>query len=232
MEFYQGLTDQELTELDQFLAGEAMPDQAMDTAMLDGFLTALVIGPTTILPSVWLPVVWGETAADSIAHIDAKALERMTNLVFRHLNWIIVQLTEDPDHYEPLLYVSDEEDDPLPIIDEWCSGFVRGIELSASEWAPLTDSEELQAVLTPIYLYGTEDGAETLRTNDDLRARQREFADMLSDCVLAIREFWLPVRKRTTTVRREQSLPGRNDPCMCGSGQKYKKCCGAAGRSN
>jgi len=26
------------------------------------------------------------------------------------------------------------------------------------------------------------------------------------------------------TVRREQ-LPGRNDPCLCGSGAKFKKCC-------
>ncbi len=23
--------------------------------------------------------------------------------------------------------------------------------------------------------------------------------------------------------------PGRNEPCWCGSGRKYKKCCGAAG---
>jgi SEC-C motif-containing protein len=30
------------------------------------------------------------------------------------------------------------------------------------------------------------------------------------------------------TVRYEQPKPGRNDPCPCGSGKKYKKCCGAA----
>ena len=24
-----------------------------------------------------------------------------------------------------------------------------------------------------------------------------------------------------------ESAPGRNDPCPCGSGKKYKKCCGA-----
>jgi uncharacterized protein len=29
-------------------------------------------------------------------------------------------------------------------------------------------------------------------------------------------------------VRREPR-PGRNDPCTCGSGKKYKKCHGAAG---
>jgi preprotein translocase subunit SecA len=29
------------------------------------------------------------------------------------------------------------------------------------------------------------------------------------------------------TVRRESPKVGRNDPCPCGSGKKYKKCCGA-----
>ena len=28
-------------------------------------------------------------------------------------------------------------------------------------------------------------------------------------------------------VRREEPRIGRNDPCPCGSGKKYKKCCGA-----
>ena len=30
----------------------------------------------------------------------------------------------------------------------------------------------------------------------------------------------------TTTVKREGEKIGRNDPCPCGSGKKYKKCCG------
>ncbi|MFQ6114433.1 MAG: SEC-C metal-binding domain-containing protein, partial [bacterium] len=41
-------------------------------------------------------------------------------------------------------------------------------------------------------------------------------------------------RSDETTVRREKKQPvvvgekiGRNDPCPCGSGKKYKKCCGA-----
>lgn len=32
--------------------------------------------------------------------------------------------------------------------------------------------------------------------------------------------------KGMTTVRREGPKVGRNDPCPCGSGAKYKKCCG------
>ncbi|MFO7583701.1 MAG: SEC-C metal-binding domain-containing protein, partial [Anaerolineales bacterium] len=30
-------------------------------------------------------------------------------------------------------------------------------------------------------------------------------------------------------VRNARVQPGRNDPCPCGSGKKYKKCCGASG---
>ncbi|OGR94082.1 MAG: hypothetical protein A2016_04860 [Elusimicrobia bacterium GWF2_62_30] len=32
---------------------------------------------------------------------------------------------------------------------------------------------------------------------------------------------------KVETVRREEPKIGRNDPCSCGSGKKYKKCCGA-----
>jgi len=33
-------------------------------------------------------------------------------------------------------------------------------------------------------------------------------------------------QKQSGTVRKDKKI-GRNDPCPCGSGKKYKKCCGA-----
>jgi SEC-C motif-containing protein len=36
---------------------------------------------------------------------------------------------------------------------------------------------------------------------------------------------------KAPTVRRQGPVVGRNDPCPCGSGKKYKKCCGAAARA-
>ncbi|HHQ48052.1 MAG TPA: preprotein translocase subunit SecA, partial [Acidobacteria bacterium] len=36
---------------------------------------------------------------------------------------------------------------------------------------------------------------------------------------------------KPTTVRRTQPKIGRNDPCPCGSGKKYKNCCGRAART-
>jgi uncharacterized protein YecA (UPF0149 family) len=34
-------------------------------------------------------------------------------------------------------------------------------------------------------------------------------------------------RERLAPIRRDAPKVGRNDPCPCGSGKKYKKCCGA-----
>ncbi len=40
-------------------------------------------------------------------------------------------------------------------------------------------------------------------------------------------EQQIPQReKRQETVKRDQPKVGRNDPCPCGSGKKYKHCCG------
>ncbi|MGZ5203150.1 MAG: SEC-C metal-binding domain-containing protein, partial [Telluria sp.] len=44
----------------------------------------------------------------------------------------------------------------------------------------------------------------------------------------AIHRFWLPRRNAAVeTVRRDEPKVGRNDDCPCGSGKKFKKCCGA-----
>ena len=49
-----------------------------------------------------------------------------------------------------------------------------------------------------------------------------EWDDVLSTDarIEIVKEF-----KRSRTVVKEKE-PGRNDPCPCGSGKKYKKCCG------
>jgi len=40
------------------------------------------------------------------------------------------------------------------------------------------------------------------------------------------RESIITSYKRSKTIVKEKA-PGRNNPCPCGSGKKYKKCCGA-----
>ena len=49
----------DLNALDGYLMSDHAPDDSMGLSDLDGFLTGIVVGPELILPSEWLPIVWG-----------------------------------------------------------------------------------------------------------------------------------------------------------------------------
>jgi uncharacterized protein len=55
--------------------------------------------------------------------------------------------------------------------------------------------------------------------------RMRAFGDAIW-AVYNMRDTWRQLGPRIETVHAP-AAPGRNDPCSCGSGKKYKKCCGA-----
>jgi SEC-C motif len=62
------------------------------------------------------------------------------------------------------------------------------------------------------------DDAELAGEQDDW-----DTSDPVADLPEQVNRYMPPV---TATIRREQPKVGRNDPCPCGSGKKYKKCCG------
>ena len=223
MDLGNPLTDEELDELGEFLLSAATPDDAMDISMLDGFLTALAIGPNNLPPSEWMPVVWG----GEMAWQTREQAERVIGLVFRHANDIVFHLRDEPDSFEPLLYEEEHEGAVVPLIDEWCAGFVAGMALDEEGWRPLIESEEGDELLHAILLFGSAAGADALRDDPTLEDRYEEFAASLGESVMAIREWWLPTRKRKSTLRREEPKVGRNELCPCGSGKKFKKCCGS-----
>lgn len=226
MDLGNPLTDEELDELGEFLLSAAAGDDAMDISMLDGFLTALAVGPNNLPPSRWMPVIWG----GEIAWQTREQAERMMGLVFRHANGILFSLRNALDSFEPLLFEREHEGRMIPIIDEWCVGFVKGMALDETGWRPLMEAEEGEELLYPILLHGTEAGAEALRNNPVLEDRHEEFAVALGESVMAILEWWRPIRRAKPTPPGEESEVGWDDPCPCGSGKTFRQCCGSGGK--
>ena len=64
------LSQAEIDELDDFLTSDAVPEDCMDLSELHGFLTAVAIGPGIILPSEWLPEVWGDEGGPKFESLD------------------------------------------------------------------------------------------------------------------------------------------------------------------
>jgi uncharacterized protein len=229
------LSDEEIDELDQFLLSDAVSDDAMLLDMLDGYLTAIVIGPTTIPPSQWLPGVWGESEDDAPEFESAEQAQRILELMLRHTNDILWSMQDDPDAFEPFLSAMQYEQDSREYLDGemWAHGFVAGVELCREDWQPLFDDPDGNAALRPLILLGADDLSEEEEKLTRSPARREELAGQIAASVAAIYRFWLPRRKEAherliaETVRRTEPKVGRNDPCPCGSGKKFKKCCGA-----
>ena len=101
------LSHEEIRELDVFLMSDATPDECMDIVTLDGFLSALAIGPELVPPSVWLPLVWGGEK-EPVFESSAQA-ERIIGIVMRRFNDIRRMFGESAAGFEPILYTREVE---------------------------------------------------------------------------------------------------------------------------
>ncbi|MBS1169842.1 MAG: hypothetical protein H6R01_760 [Burkholderiaceae bacterium] len=222
----QPLSDQEFDELDQFLLSERCPDGAMTMDSLHGFLTAIVIGPEAIPMSEWLPHVWGDTSK-APAFKSKKEQERILRLILRYMNEIAITFEVAPKEFEPLFCEHDWEGKTLLDGEAWAYGFWLAMSLRVDAWKPIWESEQAP-LMRPIYLLGADDiEEEELALVDDPEQCQKLAFEIEANLPL-IHRFWQGKRKSgVETVMRAAPKTGRNDPCSCGSGVKFKQCCGA-----
>ncbi len=224
----------ELDELDDFLASDDAPEAAMDLSMLEGYMTAIIIGPQTVMPSHWLPWVWdSESGEDGASFADLEQANRIMALLMRFMNGIARTFMDDPASFEPIYWREAQWG-----AAEWCEGFILGTQFAEEDWALLWEGKP--ALVTPFLRLGTDDGIEITRKAGDAE----RWMEAVAPTVVDIHAFWKARResrppgltndafhlgRQRLPVTRDAPKTGRNDPCPCGSGKKFKKCCGMDG---
>ncbi len=217
------LSPQELDRLEALLASDALGGEAMPLDALQGLFFAIASAPDVILPSHWVPVALGEGMDFETEEQAGEALA----LVMRFYNQCVrAAKAED---FTLLLYQRDGGGDDL---ETWCAGYLDGVELSVPGWHEAGDPDEVDELLFPfIVLAGELPDDEKRRFRDaEWRELVKSCEDTIGDAIVEVREYWNVVRNPPATVRRESPKTGRNDPCPCGSGKKFKQCCGAPER--
>ena len=229
MQLDDPLCDAELVELDDFLLSDIHSEECMTLMSLHGFFTALVIGPEAVAPSEWLPQVWGPGEEHAPEFESARQFERVMELMLRLMNEIAICLDAAPEEFEPLFdqYEYDDEDHRCLDAQAWSYGFMRGMGTRHSAWQPFLDSSTGSAVLPMHRLSYETPFVEEMPSAQ--RVQFTRLADEIPEAVVAIYRYWLPLRIEQVRqpVRRAAAKIGRNDPCPCGSGKKYKHCCAA-----
>jgi uncharacterized protein len=164
---------------------------------------------------------------------------RILSMLMRHMNDITRTLSQAPEYYEPLLLENINNGNPIPILDEWCMGFVKGMSLDEEGWSDIAVANPQW--LSTIFLYGTEKGWETLLAKDIPLEEHVEMSERLTTDVLniyaglkALRESQISQARPSTVSKRDPVAESdTQDPaglCPCGSGKKFKLCHGEPGR--
>lgn len=226
----QPLTDAEFDKLSDVLKRFG-DKRAMNLEMLDGFLAALICSPDNVPPSEYLPEIWGGDMINEPEFGAQPLLQEFLSLVIRHRN-ATCRTLQSGEVYLPLLL---EDESGVAHANDWANGFMRGMEMRRQGWAALMDDEEHGGSLVSIFALAHEHhpDPEMRPYSEPINAELRDKLVVGAAAgVMAIYDYFeserlLAARQHVaaTTFRRDAPKIGRNEPCPCGSGKKFKHCC-------
>jgi uncharacterized protein len=209
----------------------------------DGFLTALAASRQLPPLEEWLPALCGDAFERAFADPPAaaaaqRALKTRLAVLREQLDPENLMAAPEELYLNPLMALPEpDEDQPEGAV--WAEGFLAGTEAVAAQWVrpdaatELDDAVYYDTLFEPIVrLLGDSAPPGTATPADgtaDAPAAAAE-PDAISTVLYAVQDlrmFWIE-RAPAVATRRVEAQPGRNDPCPCGSGRKFKKCHGAA----
>jgi uncharacterized protein len=220
-----------LTQLDDALL--ALGEETMLIEELDGFIAGLLVCPELIKPSEWLPIVWGRDSGDSQPTFDdLDRVNEVLGLIMEHYNGVARTLMERPDRYSPLFAVDKRNGDVL--WELWIEGFEKAVKLRPAACQRLlnTDADTATAMRGMLTLVDVASGDHHVQRKDNVALTEvapyniARWIVTLNASRLANYQPIQGVTPMAPAHITSMKKPGRNDPCLCGSGKKYKRCCG------
>ena len=217
---FEGISPADIVALGEFLDREPLAKRSMGIPMLDGFLTAIVIGPEVVMPSDYLPWIWDwKRGKKDVGFANIDEANRILGYVQGMNNRVAGSLMGEPPAVTPV-FIFEPGWDHM----EWVAGFIMGADFDAEVWDHAREEH-------PEFF-------EPLAALNQMERDTEGFEDACARMVVSLvrirdyfragewREAFEEVQKPFV---REGPKIGRNDPCPCGSGRKFKKCCGEAG---
>ena len=228
----------EIAHLEQLLSNVEVMPNAMCVSELDGYVTSLLLCPEMIMPSEWLHEVWGVDGEPTFDNM-TQAQETM-GAVMAHYNRVASSLANSAKPYEIVL--EHDETDGTPFWEFWISGFFQAMRLRPKAWQAYleaSDHEAKEAFVVMVSLIDLEAGESKLPK--DLQEELEDLAATSIPGLVIKMNRWIKTQSPMFRSAGFGGMPaanqnsgpatltkvGRNDACPCGSGKKYKKCCGA-----
>jgi len=216
-----------LKQLDHMLADLPLESEAMLLSQLDGFLAGILVCPELIMPSEWLPKVWGDEVGMP-AFENTDEAQKLFDLIMKHYNTLISDLQHS--QYQPIFDIDTRNDDIL--WEMWIEGFDQAVKMRPDTWQSIyddSDDEAEMAIGTLLTLAEIAEGDQAIELEAEVVDQLTANApDLIANCVDRLHAWRLSKQSpiSSSTEQYDYGKVGRKAPCPCGSGKKYKKCCG------
>jgi len=211
----------DLVELDRLLGDLPLEEEAMILSQVDGLIAAILVVPEPIAPEEWLKLIWG--GADR-PFADQARTDRLIELVMARKAGVAGALIKGGLRYKPLYEFDPLHDETL--WEVWIDGFTQGIQLRREAWLARLKDEDERLAFAATGLTILVDASLNPGKHSEAAADAPDLIPELVEAVYRLQRR-LPCESETVASPPAAVKPGRNAPCPCGSGRKFKKCCGA-----
>jgi uncharacterized protein len=214
------------------LASPAAPKRMMSTLELEGYLTGVIVAPSPIRPSRWMAGLWED---DEPVFVDTTQMQSALDAIAAMFNALNTRIerslrrleAERICDYRPAFQPA-EGRPAHEAVRTWARGFWKAMALAPAEWSGLAADERLQPVITPLVGF-IDVGDDPFEPAEDINDRLDEAAADIPRAILILSKIaQLRASRPSAIAQRRPGKVGRNDPCPCGSGKKYKRCCGSS----
>jgi uncharacterized protein len=215
-----------LKQLEKELAGLPDDSEPMLISELDGFLAGILVCPDLIMPGEWLPLVWGGGDDDAAPVFEStRHVEKLVGLIMQHYNATASDLQRG--RFAPVFDVDTRHDDIL--WELWIDGFERAMQLRPQSWVKIAEGdEEARTALAGLITLAEISRDDSSLAEAEIHDLTEEAPDLIPRWVEGLHAWRIGQHLAGQSEMPTPSFGkvGRNDPCPCGSGKKYKKCCG------
>lgn len=218
------LSEQDLSALDELL-GSAHPEHAMLVEEFDGFCVAAATSPLPVSEQMVVEGALGESAADALARMGPEPQRKLIALLERHYRGVRRRLAEGADFQA----VIGQDETGRSVVEPWALGYLRGLNLQPEGWDPVDEDDACTEALDLILRFAAENDPDAVDIEPIAEDEREDLIDEMMDGVIEIYLRLAPARMQAlkpATVRHGGPARGRNDPCACGSGKKFKLCHG------
>jgi len=216
-----------------FLASPAAPEHMMSLLELDGYLTGVIVAPSMIRPGLWMAGLWADEEPIFEDAAQAQSVLGAVGILFNTLGAKIDHSlrrfeAERVCDYRPA-FQKTEGKPSRDAVKTWVGGFWRAMALTPTDWHELAADERTQVIITPFVGFIDAGKDEDFEPAENIDNRLDEAAAEVPRAILLLRKIaQLRASRPSLAQQTNRTKIGRNDPCPCGSGKKYKRCCGQA----